>query len=124
MDTEARRDPPPIPLWAQIQPRIAPGVGLLLVVLLITWLAINLEKTPALFYTAFTIGLENGALYGLVALGYTLVYGILGSLAVAMAACGLINVTIERVAYKPLRNAPRLAPLITAIGMSFIVQDS
>ena len=40
-----------------------------------------------------------------------------------MAACGLINVTIERVAYRPLRNAPRLAPLITAIGMSFILED-
>jgi branched-chain amino acid transport system permease protein len=42
---------------------------------------------------------------------------------VAMIACGLINVTIERVAYRPLRNATRLAPLITAIGMSFILED-
>jgi branched-chain amino acid transport system permease protein len=40
-----------------------------------------------------------------------------------MVACGLINATIERVAYRPLRGAPRLAPLITAIGMSFILQD-
>ena len=40
-----------------------------------------------------------------------------------MAACGLLNVTIERVAYRPLRGAPRLAPLITAIGMSFILED-
>jgi branched-chain amino acid transport system permease protein len=103
--------------------------------------------------------------YALVALGYTLVYGILelinfahgdvfmlggmfsatmilsvfnlhkgesaGSLAfaivvsliVAMIACGVINASIERVAYRPLRHAPRLAPLITAIGMSFILQD-
>jgi branched-chain amino acid transport system permease protein len=103
--------------------------------------------------------------YALVALGYTLVYGILGlinfahgdvfmlggmisatmvlsvfnlhageaagplvlaivcSLLVAMAACGLINATVERIAYRPLRGAPRLAPLITAIGMSFILQD-
>jgi branched-chain amino acid transport system permease protein len=103
--------------------------------------------------------------YGLVALGYSLVYGILelinfahgdvfmlgswmslyigvqkiglgessgaGRLAwglaltllVAMAFCGLLNATIERVAYRPLRNAPRLAPLITAIGASFILQD-
>jgi branched-chain amino acid transport system permease protein len=42
---------------------------------------------------------------------------------VAMLACGLINVGIERVAYKPLRNSPRLAVLITAIGMSFILQN-
>src|SRR3712207_204971 len=40
-----------------------------------------------------------------------------------MLACGLINVGIERVAYKPLRNSPRLAVLITAIGMSFILQN-
>src|SRR3712207_8230645 len=40
-----------------------------------------------------------------------------------MLACGLINVGIERVAYTPLRNSPRLAVLITAIGMSFILQN-
>jgi branched-chain amino acid transport system permease protein len=52
---------------------------------------------------------------------------ILGSMLVglvlAMLASGTLNVMIERVAYKPLRNAPRLAPLITAIGMSFILQN-
>jgi len=52
-----------------------------------------------------------------------LVVAIVVSLFVAMAACGLINATIEKVAYRPLRGAPRLAPLITAIGMSFILQD-
>ena len=40
-----------------------------------------------------------------------------------MLICGVLNATIEFVAYKPLRKAPRLAPLITAIGMSFILQD-
>ena len=55
--------------------------------------------------------------------GAPLVVAIVSSLLVAMAACGLINATIERVAYRPLRGAPRLAPLITAIGMSFILQD-
>ena len=40
-----------------------------------------------------------------------------------MVICGLLNATIEFIAYKPLRGAPRLAPLITAIGMSFILQD-
>jgi branched-chain amino acid transport system permease protein len=49
---------------------------------------------------------------------------VLGAVVVAtMAFCGTINVAIERVAYRPLRHAPRLAPLITAIGMSFILQN-
>ncbi|MGZ4267826.1 MAG: branched-chain amino acid ABC transporter permease [Solirubrobacteraceae bacterium] len=109
-------------------------------------------------------GLSNGTIWALIALGYTLVYGIIelinfahgevfmigsfvavslwqsmgvtgsssvpalvGSivfaLAVAMFASGGLNVMIERVAYKPLRGAPKLAPLITAIGMSFILQN-
>jgi branched-chain amino acid transport system permease protein len=137
----------------------------LLVGLLFLWLAINFYKGPAYFITIAFIGLTNGAVYALVALGYTLVYGILelinfahgdvfmlggmfsatmilsvfhlsatsstsslvlailGSLFVAMAACGLLNASIEFVAYRPLRGAPRLAPLITAIGMSFILED-
>jgi branched-chain amino acid transport system permease protein len=44
-------------------------------------------------------------------------------LAIAMLASGTLNTMIERVAYRPLRNSPRLAPLITAIGMSFILQN-
>ena len=40
-----------------------------------------------------------------------------------MAGCGLINVSVERIAYRPLRGAPRLVPLITAIAMSFILQN-
>jgi branched-chain amino acid transport system permease protein len=62
-------------------------------------------------------GLKAGSSTG------SLVVGILGSLVVAMVACGLINASIEFVAYRPLRGAPRLAPLITAIGMSFILQN-
>jgi branched-chain amino acid transport system permease protein len=142
-----------------------PIFAVLLIAALIAWLAVNFEKGPAYFFTISFIGLTNGAVYALIALGYTLVYGILelinfahgdvfmlggmfsatmilsvfhlnthsstGSLAVAivvslfvaMAACGAINATIERVAYRPLRNAPRLAPLITAIGVSFILED-
>jgi branched-chain amino acid transport system permease protein len=110
------------------------------------------------------LGLANGALFALIALGYTLVYGIIelinfahgdvymigtfvaltvvlqlgltrGSppevlflglvlaLAVAMVACALLNTVIERLAYRPLRNAPRLAPLISAIGVSFILMN-
>jgi branched-chain amino acid transport system permease protein len=109
-------------------------------------------------------GLSNGTIWALIALGYTLVYGIIelinfahgevfmiGSfvcvsiwatlgattetgliaslgamligLVVAMVAAGALNTMIERVAYRPLRNAPKLAPLITAIGMSFILQN-
>ncbi|MGO8056456.1 hypothetical protein AB9E30_40130, partial [Rhizobium leguminosarum] len=49
---------------------------------------------------------------------------IIFALIVCMAACALINVTIERIAYRPLRKAPPLAPLITAIGMSFILANA
>ena len=48
---------------------------------------------------------------------------VFGTLIVSMAFCGVLNASIEFVAYKPLRGAPRLAPLITAIGMSFILQN-
>jgi len=144
---------------------VMPALAALLVGLLLVWLIVNFAKGPAYFVNIGFIGLTNGAMYALVALGYTLVYGILelinfahgdvfmlgglfsatmllsvfhlkagastgslipailGSLLVAMAACGILNATIERVAYRPLRHAPRLAPLITAIGVSFILQD-
>ena len=140
-------------------------IGLSLVGLVLLWLAVNVVKTPAEFVNVALIGLTNGAIYGVVALGYTLVYGILqlinfahgdvfalgglfastvivtwlgldadssvpaivGGLAltlvVVMSLFAVFNATIERVAYKPLRHAPRLAPLITAIGVSFIVQN-
>ncbi len=109
-------------------------------------------------------GISNGAIWALVAIGYTLVYGIielinfahgdvfmigsftaagfwgsiglglttgplglvvglLVTLIVSMLVCGSLNVLIERVAYRPLRNAPKLAPLITAVGFSFILQN-
>src|ERR1700686_3483405 len=111
------------------------------------------------FVEQMTLGLTNGAIYALIALGYTMVYGIIElinfahgdvytlgtffSLAIlallgvtgivtgpmlivvvavtilgAMLLCGLTGVIIERLAYRRLRNAPKLAPLITAIGMS------
>jgi branched-chain amino acid transport system permease protein len=109
-------------------------------------------------------GLSNGAIWALIALGYTLVYGIIqlinfahgdlfmigsfvaaglygtvgvttGSpviglvagllvvLVITMVVCGVLNAMIERVGYRPLRNAPKLAPLITAVGFSFILQN-
>src|SRR3954467_3286820 len=144
---------------------VMPAIASLLIALLLVWLIINFVKGPAYFTNIAFIGLTNGAVYALVALGYTLVYGILElinfahgdvfmlgglfsatmigtvfgvtthsstgflvvavlcTLLVSMAACGLINASIEFVAYRPLRRAPRLAPLITAIGMSFILED-
>ena len=106
-------------------------------------------------------GLVLGSMYALVALGYTMVYGVLNlinfahgdvlmvgamvgvtilkilqniapslpgivkliiALIGAIPACVLVNIIIERVAYRRLRNAPRLAPLITAIGVSILLQ--
>ena len=129
------------------------------------WLGYNLQDNPSTFFTIFLIGLQQGSVYALVALGYTLVYGILqlinfahgdvfaltglfasslitnhfhlsdtssaiaivfGLLAVfliAMAFGAIVNSSIEFIAYRRLRNAPRLAVLITAVGMSFIVQN-
>ncbi len=115
-----------------------------------------------IFVQQLVNGLVLGSIYALVALGYTMVYGILelinfahgevtmvgamvalavmgallgaapdlpgilvviaGAL-VAIPACSLLGYTIERVAYRPLRQAPRLAPLITAIGVSIILQN-
>lgn len=98
-------------------------------------------------------GISLGSVYALVALGYTMVYGIvklinfahgdvymLGALAgyyaitifklpffaalvAAMAACAVLGVVMERIAYKPLRNAPRVAALMTAVGLSMFYQN-
>ena len=106
-------------------------------------------------------GLVLGSMYALVALGYTMVYGIIGLInfahgevlmvgaltswsiiavmrdatpdlpgwiilllatLIAMVVCAILNFTIEKLAYRPLRNSPRLAPLITAIGVSILLQ--
>ncbi|HLZ86986.1 MAG TPA: branched-chain amino acid ABC transporter permease, partial [Puia sp.] len=112
------------------------------------------------------VGLTTGAIYALIALGYTMVYGIIelinfahgdifmigtlisitifglfgitsssqpvgltlvGLLIItclgSMLVCAVLGVVIERVAYRPLRNSPRLAPLISAIGVSLILED-
>jgi branched-chain amino acid transport system permease protein len=104
-------------------------------------------------------GLVLGSMYALVALGYTMVYGIINlinfahgeilmvgalvswtvvttladsglpgwalmlvALLCATVVCSLLNFAVEKIAYRPLRNAPRLAPLITAMGMSLLLQ--
>src|SRR4051794_33601362 len=142
--------------------------GLIIVLLILpVWYGIHdLQDDGILPRLATNIkdGLSNGSIWALVALGYTLVYGIielinfahgdvfmLGSfvavglygtlgltektstgglaagllvaLIVAALACAILNALIERVAYRPLRNAPKLAPLITAVGFSFILEN-
>ena len=116
------------------------------------------------FWDLTVSGVTLGSVYALIALGYSMVYGILKLLnfahgdvymigafvgwfaldwlggplnpsatawvvvafmfAVAMIACGFLGVVIERFAYRPLRNAPRIAPLISALGVSFFLQNS
>ena len=136
-------------------------LGFLFVALVGVWLLVNFIKTPTHWIDLFLVGLTLGMVYALIALGYSLVYGILelinfahgdvfmlgamlttsmvawfgltesGSvlvwiipmLLIAAGFTGLLNITIETVAYRPLRGAPRLAPLITAIGVSFILQN-
>src|SRR6266542_6650000 len=124
----------------------------------------DLELLIGIFPQVLLDGMILGFMYALIALGYTMVYGVLefinfahseifivgafvgveillglqraGWLAripwpflllvvllAGMAVSGLLAVTVERVAYRPLRSAPRLIPLISAIGVSFFLQD-
>src|SRR5512133_2876956 len=143
------------------------AIGLIAVV----GIAIKAYQSPALFVNQLVNGLQLGFVYALIALGYTMVYGIvrlinfahgdvfmvgaftsyyavtrfglhqwpaaliagfppglstvIGSATVillSMVVCLMMAVTIERVAYKPLRDAPRIAALITAIGVSFFLE--
>jgi branched-chain amino acid transport system permease protein len=142
--------------------------GLYVVVLAFLFLLASrvLDHGHDYFLQILFFALANGAIYALIALGYTMVYGIielinfahgdvfafgaflsaslipvfgmsegmtwgpltifqlLGVFVVTMAGCALLNVSIERIAYKPLRHAPRLAPLITAIGVSFFLEGA
>ncbi|MGE5659201.1 MAG: branched-chain amino acid ABC transporter permease [Actinomycetota bacterium] len=124
----------------------------------------EMARSPEVLIQQLLVGLVNGALIAIIALGYTMVYGIIelinfahgdlymlggfaaltvigafgiqdgASLAVAAPVmlvaliictgfCAGLNIVTERYAYRPLRNAPRLAPLISAIGVSFIFQN-
>ncbi len=104
------------------------------------------------FLEQFINGLSVGSVYALIALGYTMVYGVarminfahgdiimvgayslyvcysiiglpaIVSILITIVFCSLLGITIERIAYKPLRRAPSLAVLITAIGMSYLLQ--
>ncbi len=140
------------------------GVAVLAVVLLLVVPKI-IEGGPSYLLQTVVFGTSTGALYALIALGYTMVYGIIelinfahgdiftlgafislpvlgvfgvsplsgpaglsiipiliATFVIVMVINGLINTAIERVAYRPLRSSPRLAPLITAVGMSFILE--
>ncbi len=114
----------------------------------------------ATFLQQLVNGLTLGSIYALIALGYTMVYGVLRlinfahgdvfmvgcyiafyvakamftdhvngwciaatAFAAATLGCGLLGVCIERLAYKPVRNAPKLTPLITAIGVSLLIEN-
>ena len=124
----------------------------------------EIARSPESLLQQLVVGLVNGAIIAIIALGYTLVYGIIelinfahgdlymlgaftsltaigafgiGSdaslqdsiipifvaLLLATTVCAGLNILTERYAYRPLRNAPRLAPLISAIGVSFIFQN-
>jgi branched-chain amino acid transport system permease protein len=154
------------PSIARRRPRAGRLSSLLVVVvvLVVAYIIIAIpsgDQAQAQFINAVTIG----AIYALIALGYTMVYGIIelinfahgeifmcGSFVswwllttlgfsgaindplvllgvlilaffVSMLVMGVVGVVIERLAYRRLRNAPRLAPLITAIGVSFILQN-
>jgi branched-chain amino acid transport system permease protein len=156
--TETASAPPPARKFGDVLNTYA------LPILLLAALVAQFLYQPTGTLDDIKTGLSNGTIWALIALGYTLVYGIvelinfahgevfmIGSfvsvslwqtfgvtadtalpliilsilifLPVAMLASGTLNVMIERVAYRPLRNAPKLAPLITAIGMSFILQN-
>lgn len=145
-----------------IRRAIGRAIGWVILALGAVWVVWNFITSPSQVITVFLDGLNNGAIYALIALGYTLVYGIielinfahgdlfmlgsvfasyfmvqwlgldapsllgwiglvLGLIATA-ALCATLNMGSERFAYRPLRRAPKLAPLITAVGVSFIFQ--
>jgi branched-chain amino acid transport system permease protein len=162
-DSTARR--PILALAPRLRGRANAIVGICLLAVVALWLGENIAREPKQFALVFLAGITNGSIYALVALGYTIVYGILelinfahgdvftwgamatytvavswigldgsqsglllfGTLLLALICsaifCAALNMTIERVAYRRLRNAPRLAPLITAIGMSFVLSN-
>ncbi len=135
-------------------------LGFVVLGLVVIWLIANIVSDPNRFLGSALVGLQNGLLYALVALGYTMVYGIIElinfahgdlfmlstivaagvmvgllhvgnlgvssilpliiALIVCMAFGAFINVSAEFLAYRRLRSAPKLAPLMTAVGLSFI----
>jgi branched-chain amino acid transport system permease protein len=171
-NTIVEQNSPPI----QLKPKASlawVGKGFLIIIALLAIYMVgrNLIQNPSLFANIILSGLQMGFVYALIALGYTMVYGIvklinfahgdvfmvgaftsyylvfrfnfqnwpqrvfptmapglvavigtISIIAISMIICVLLATTIERVAYKPLRDAPRIAALITAIGVSFFLE--
>jgi branched-chain amino acid transport system permease protein len=157
---------PVLALVPRLRGQAVNALGLALLGVVAAWLVVNAIKDPRQFALVFLNGVTNGSIYALVAIGYTLVYGILElinfahgdvfswgamisytvavswlgldgtqsgiallgvsivAIVSAAAFCATLNMAVERVAYRRLRNAPRLAPLITAIGMSFVLSNA
>ncbi len=142
------------------------GLYVLLVVILLVLGAQVVEHGLSYFLQILVFALANASIYALIAIGYTMVYGIielinfahgdvftfgsflsvsllpafgltegmawgpltivpvLAVFVISMLTCAVLNVGIERIAYRPLRRAPRLAPLITAVGVSFFLEGA
>lgn len=164
--------PPPSILQRAINDRwIGKAFLILIAILALVFVGGKAAAAPQLFVRQLVNGIQLGFVYALIALGYTMIYGIVklinfahgdvfmvgsftsfyaisrfqlhlwpaaafpginpslallvGSVTIillSMLICALLAVTIERVAYKPLRNAPRISALITAIGVSFFLE--
>jgi branched-chain amino acid transport system permease protein len=138
--------------------------GIAVAVVLLVKEALTTPGHWSLFFQLAVAGVTLGSVYALIALGYSMVYGILkllnfahgdvymvgafigfgvlqrsaaastrscrsaparrADVRVAMLGCGLLGVVIERFAYRPLRDAPRIAPLISALGVSFFLRTA
>lgn len=125
----------------------------LLVILAVNFLLVAIGADRLFFVQQAVYGLSLGSVYALIALGYTMVYGVIKlinfahgdiymvgayagyyavtalnlsfvpALVVAMAVSAVTGVLVERIAYKPLRDSPRITLLITAIGMSLLLEN-
>jgi len=150
---------------------IGKGLLALISILAVGYISFNAKDSPSLFVQQLVNGLQIGFVYALIALGYTMVYGIvklinfahgdvfmvgafvsfyaidryelhtwpskvipgippllslligiITTILLTMAVCAILAIAIERFAYKPLRDAPRISALITAIGVSFFLE--
>jgi branched-chain amino acid transport system permease protein len=144
----------------RLGPIVERVLGYVVVALVLVWVVANIVADPDRFIGSLLVGLQNGLLYALIALGYTMVYGIIElinfahgdlfmlativaaalmvsvmgvgrlsaisilPLLVAMVVCMAfgagLNMAAERLAYRRLRSAPKLAPLMVAVGLSFL----
>jgi branched-chain amino acid transport system permease protein len=144
----------------RLGPIVERVLGYVVLALVLVWVVANIVADPDRFLGSLLVGLQNGLLYALIALGYTMVYGIielinfahgdlfmlttivaaalmvsvmgvgqlsavsilplLVAIVVCMAFGAGVNMAAERVAYRRLRSAPKLAPLMVAVGLSFL----